>query len=88
MRTYSYGKQCIDWRDVWEVVKTLRSNFLTCGPKVREFEQALCNYTGAKYAVAVSNATAGLHIAAMAAGLGPGDEVCGCGNRYRQYQSR
>lgn len=75
MKTYSYGKQCISWRDVWEVVKTLRSSFLTCGPKVREFEQALCNYTGAKYAVAVSNATAGLHIAAMAAGLGPGDEV-------------
>lgn len=74
MIKYGYGHQTIDQSDIDAVVETLRSDFLTCGPKVKEFEQAICDYTGAKYCVAVSNATAGLHIAAMAAGLGNGDE--------------
>ncbi len=73
-KTYSYSKQSISWGDIWEVVKTLRSPWLTQGPKVKAFEQALCDYTGAKYAVTVSNATAGLHIATLAAGVKPGDE--------------
>ena len=75
MKTYGYGHQTIDQNDIDAVVETLRSDFLTCGPKVKEFEQAICERTGAKYCVAVSNATAGLHIAAMAAGLKPGDEA-------------
>lgn len=74
MKTYSYGKQSISAEDCKEVVKTLKSDFLTCGPKVKEFEQAICDYTGAKYCVSVSSATAGLHIAALAAGIGSGDE--------------
>lgn len=70
----SYGKQYIDDDDVAAVAVTLRST-LTCGPKIDELEQKLCEITGAKYAVAVSNGTAALHIAAMAAEIGPGDEV-------------
>ena len=53
----------------------MRSDFLTQGPQVAEFENAICKYTGAKYAVAVANATAGLHIAMMALDIGSGDEV-------------
>lgn len=74
-KIYNYGKQSLDLQDYWAVLSTLKSPFLTCGPKVREFEQAICNYTGAKYCVAVSSATAGLHIAALAAGIKQGDEV-------------
>jgi len=71
----TYGKQWIDQDDINAVVTTLQSDFLTCGPKITELEQALCTYTGAKYAVAVSNGTAALHLACLAAGVGPGDEV-------------
>lgn len=74
-KTYPYGKQSLDFSDYWAVLSTLKSPFLTCGPKVREFEQAICDYTGAKYCVAVSSATAGLHIATLAADIKPGDEV-------------
>ena len=70
-----YGRQYIDEEDIAAVVETLRSPALTCGPKIGELEQKLCRITGAKYAVAVSNGTAALHIAAMAAGIGEGDEV-------------
>ena len=71
----SYGKQWIDQADIDAVVETLKSDFLTCGPKITEMEEALCSYTGAKYAVAISNGTAALHVACMAAGIGEGDEV-------------
>lgn len=71
----NYGKQWIEQDDIEAVAATLQSDFLTCGPKVKEMEDVLCAYTGAKYAVAVSNGTAALHIACMAAGVGPGDEV-------------
>lgn len=71
----SYGKQYIDEEDVAAVVEALKSPALTCGPRIGELEQMLCQVTGAKYAVAVSNGTAALHIAAMAAGIGEGDEV-------------
>lgn len=70
-----YGKQWVGEDDIEAVNATLRSDFITCGPKVQEMEQTLCTYTGAKYAVAVSNGTAALHCACMAAGIGPGDEV-------------
>ncbi len=71
----SYGRQYIDEEDIQAVAEVLRSDFLTCGPKVTELEQALCQVTGAKYCVAVNSGTAALHIAAMAAGVGEGDEV-------------
>lgn len=71
----SYGKQSIDEADIAAVVETLRSPFLTQGPKVEEFEQSVADYVGAKYAVAFSNGTAALHGACYAAGIGEGDEV-------------
>lgn len=71
----SYGHQYIDEDDIQAVVDVLRSDFLTCGPKIKELEDALCQLTGAKYAVVCSNGTAALHIACMAAGVGAGDEV-------------
>lgn len=70
-----YGHQYIDQADVKAVEEVLTSDYLTCGPKVVALEKKLCELTGAKYAVAVSNGTAALHIAAMAAGVGEGDEV-------------
>jgi len=73
-KTYTYGKQSISWGDIWSVVKTLRSSHLTQGPKIQEFEQALCAYTGAKYAVALANGTAALHLAALALDIKSGDE--------------
>ena len=70
-----YGRQWITDEDIEAVSTVLRSDFLTCGPKIKELETALCEYTGAGYAVAVSNGTAALHLACMAAGIGEGDEV-------------
>lgn len=70
-----YGHQYIDEADVEAVSKVLVSDYLTCGPKIEELEQKLCEITGAKYAVAVSNGTAALHMACLAAGIGKGDEV-------------
>ncbi|MBO6205650.1 MAG: UDP-4-amino-4,6-dideoxy-N-acetyl-beta-L-altrosamine transaminase [Lachnospiraceae bacterium] len=70
-----YGRQWIDDIDVEAVVETLRSDFITCGPKVDEMERSLEDFMGAKYAVAVSNGTAALHCACIAAGIGEGDEV-------------
>lgn len=70
-----YGRQWISKDDVQAVADTLRSDYITCGPRVDEMEHALEAYTGAKYAVAVSNGTAALHCACIAAGIGPGDEV-------------
>lgn len=71
----SYGRQCIDEDDIEAVVQALRGDLITCGPKVEELERRLCQVTGAKYAVVVANGTAALHLAAMAAGFGEGDEV-------------
>lgn len=70
-----YGRQWIDDSDVETVSAALRGDLITCGPYVDELEKELCRVTGAKYAVAVSNGTAALHCAAIAAGLGEGDEV-------------
>ena len=70
-----YGHQYIDEADIEAVAEVLRSDYLTCGPKIAQLEQKLCELTGAKYAVAVSNGTAALHIACMAAGLKEGDEL-------------
>lgn len=70
-----YGRQCIEQDDIDAVAETLRSNLITCGPRVQELEEKLCEITGAKYAVVVANGTAALHLAALAAGFGEGDEV-------------
>ena len=70
-----YGRQCIEDDDVRAVAETLVGPYITCGPKVRELELKLAHFTGAKYAVVVSNGTAALHCACIAAGIGPGDEV-------------
>lgn len=70
-----YGHQYIDEDDVDAVCEVLRGEYLTCGPYVKKFETKLAQYTGAKHAVAVSNGTAALHCACMAAGIGVGDEV-------------
>lgn len=70
-----YGRQCIEEDDIEAVVNVLRSDYITTGPAVTDFEQAVAKYTGAKYAVAVANGTAALHIACLAAGIKEGDEV-------------
>lgn len=70
-----YGRQCIEEDDIEAVVATLKSDLITCGPRAAEFEKNLCKVTGAKYAVAVSNGTAALHLAALTAGFTRGDEV-------------
>jgi UDP-4-amino-4,6-dideoxy-N-acetyl-beta-L-altrosamine transaminase len=67
-----YGRQLIEDDDIAEVIATLKSDFLTQGPKIAEFEKEICNYTGAKYCVAVANGTAALHLAVAALAL-PGD---------------
>lgn len=68
-----YGKQSIDKADIQSVVDVLNSDFLTQGPVLEQFEKKVAQYCGAKYAVAVTNATSALHIACRAAGLGKGD---------------
>jgi UDP-4-amino-4,6-dideoxy-N-acetyl-beta-L-altrosamine transaminase len=70
-----YGRQTIDESDVEAVIETLKSDFLTTGPKILEFEKKIANYVGAKYAVAVSSGTAALHLACLAAGLKKDDEL-------------
>ncbi|MDR0581182.1 MAG: UDP-4-amino-4,6-dideoxy-N-acetyl-beta-L-altrosamine transaminase [Holosporaceae bacterium] len=75
MKSYGYGRQNITQEDIDAVVEALRSDFLSQGPKIKEFEVAICDYTGAKYCVVAANATAALHITMMALGISSGDEV-------------
>jgi UDP-4-amino-4,6-dideoxy-N-acetyl-beta-L-altrosamine transaminase len=75
MKIIPYGRQWVDSSDIREVIKVLKSDWLTQGPKIKEFEDALCKHTGAKYAVAVSSGTAALHISCLAASIKRGDEV-------------
>lgn len=70
-----YGRQTIDEQDIKAVIETLNADFLTQGPKVAEFEKCFADYVGSKYAVAVSNATAGLHLSVLALGLKKGERV-------------
>ncbi|MDJ0363920.1 UDP-4-amino-4,6-dideoxy-N-acetyl-beta-L-altrosamine transaminase [Hymenobacter sp. H14-R3] len=70
-----YGRQHITDEDVAAVVATLRSDFLTQGPRVQEFEEKFATYVGARYAVAVSNGTAALHLCALALNVQPGQRV-------------
>ena len=71
----SYGHQYLDEADYQAVLDVLKNGPLTCGPKIGELEDKLCRITGARHAVSVSNGTAALHIACLAAGVGEGDEV-------------
>ena len=75
MKAIPYGHQHITDEDIQAVIETLKSDYLTQGPKIIDFEQAFARYVGAKYAVAVSNATAGLHLAATALQVRSGDKV-------------
>ena len=70
-----YNQPSIDEDEIQAVVETLRSGWITTGPRAAEFEGRFAAYTGAAHAVALSSATAGLHLALIAAGVGPGDEV-------------
>jgi len=70
-----YGRQTITEADISAVTDVLRSDWLTTGPKVEEFEQAIAEFSGARHAVSFSSGTAALHGATFAAGLGPGDEA-------------
>ncbi len=70
-----YGRQNITEEDINAVVETLKSDFLTQGPKIKEFEKAFAKYIGCNYAVAVSNVTAALHLSALALNVKPGDKV-------------
>lgn len=70
-----YGKQCIDEEDIQAVVDALRSDWLTTGPTIEQFEKAFTDFAGAKHAVAVNSGTAALHAAMFALGICPGDEV-------------
>ena len=70
-----YGRQSIEKDDIDAVINTLKSDFLTQGPKVLEFEKKFADYIGSKYAVAVNNATSGLHLSVLSLGLSKGDRV-------------
>ena len=70
-----YGRQNISEEDIKSVVEVLKSDYLTQGPKVKEFEENFAKYIGSKYAVAVSNGTAALHLSAIALGIKKGDKV-------------
>ncbi len=74
-RPIPYGRHSLDEEDLKSVLEVLQSDWITQGPKIQEFENAVASYCGAKYAVAVSNGTAALHIACLAAGFGKGDEA-------------
>lgn len=70
-----YSRQYIDEDDIQSVIEVLKSEYLTCGPKIAELEKKLCNITGAAYSAVLSNGTSALHVACIAAGIKEGDEV-------------
>jgi len=75
MNPIPYGKQNITEEDIQAVTAALRSEFLTQGPRIKEFEEAFANYIGCKYAVAVANGTAALHVCAMAVDIKEGTKI-------------
>ncbi len=81
MNFIPYGKQSIDEDDINSVVEVLKSDFLTTGPKIKEFEDKLCRYTNTKYCVAVANGTAALHLASLVL-LNKGDKVITTPNSF------
>ncbi|TJZ77298.1 UDP-4-amino-4,6-dideoxy-N-acetyl-beta-L-altrosamine transaminase [Chitiniphilus eburneus] len=77
-----YGRQWLDEEDERAVLDTLRSDYLTQGPKIAEFERALCDYTGARYCVVAASGTAALHLAVAALELPPGSEGITSANTF------
>ena len=75
MKQIPYSRQSVDPDDIKGVTKALKSDWLTQGPRVKEFEEALAGYTGAKYAVAVSSGTAALHLSMLTLGIKGGDSI-------------
>ncbi|HEV8513809.1 MAG TPA: aminotransferase class I/II-fold pyridoxal phosphate-dependent enzyme, partial [Cyclobacteriaceae bacterium] len=75
MQPIPYGKQNITDEDIRAVTETLQSDFLTQGPKIREFEKAFAQYINCQYAVAVANGTAALHLSALALNVKPGQKI-------------
>ena len=73
MKTIPYGRHCLDKRDIDEVARVLKSDWISQGPKVAEFEKSLAAYCGSHYAAVVSSGTAALHLACLAAGLKKGE---------------
>src|SRR5262252_3713186 len=82
MNLIPYGRQSIDEDDIAAVLAVLHSDFLTCGPQVEAFEHEFAAMVGAKHAVAVCNATAALHLAMLAVGIGRGDRVVTSPNTF------
>ncbi len=82
MKPIPYGRQCIEQDDIDAVVKTLTSDFLTQGPQVDAFEEEFSRYFGSKHAIALSNGTTALHLAALALGVCPGDRVLCVSNTF------
>lgn len=78
----SYGRQSISEDDIEAVLRSLRSDFLTCGPEVEAFEKEFAAFVGAKHAVAVCNATAALHLAMQVLGIAKGDRVVTSPNTF------
>ena len=79
-----YGSQTIDDTDIASVVEVLKSSWLTQGPNPQRFEESVCKYTDADYAVSVNSATSALHIACIALDVGLGDEVWTSARNDRQ----
>lgn len=77
-----YGRQQLDNADIQAVLEVLKGDWLTCGPCVSEFEEKLADYCGAKHVIAVSNGTAALHVAMLAANIGTGDRVLTSPNTF------
>ena len=75
MKPIPYGKQNITEEDILAVIESLKSDYLTQGPKIKEFEDAFASYVGSKFAVAVANGTAALHLNALVLGVKPGNKV-------------
>ncbi len=75
MKPIPYGKQNITEEDILAVIESLKSDYLTQGPKIKEFEEAFASYVGSKFAVAVANGTAALHLNALVLGVKPGNKV-------------
>jgi perosamine synthetase len=82
MKLIPYGRQSVSEEDIAAVAEVLRSNFLTGGPKVEEFERRLAALVGAKHAVAMNSATSALHLAMRVAGVGPGHRVVTSPNTF------
>ena len=75
MKYIPYARQSIDSNDIKAVIRALKSDYITQGPKVEEFEKKVASYCGAKYAVALNSGTSALHAACFAADIKPGNEV-------------